>query len=145
MARKSIKKLSIDFDPPPGTWKNFDVKIFSKCGAKEIITWGHMYYINFLRNFQNFKIVWNGEKIEKKILPIGFDPPTLRKILIIEIFLSVGGVKTYGQFFFSIFSPFQTIFKISEKIYVEHASSITYLFEGSQWSTCGKLEYSFKS
>ena len=32
---------------------------------------GSMLYINFLQNFQKFKIVWNGEKI-KKIL-IGFD------------------------------------------------------------------------
>ena len=70
-----------------------------------------MYYINFLRNFQNFKIVWNGEKIEKKFLPIGFDPPTLKKILIIEIFVSVGGSKPMGKIFFSIFSPFQTILK----------------------------------
>ena len=71
-----------------------------------------MYYINFLRNFQNFKIVWNGEKIEKKNLPIGFDPLTLKKMsMIIEIFLSVGGSKPMGKNFFSIFSPFQTILK----------------------------------
>ena len=85
-----------------------------------------MYYINFLQNFQKFKIVWNGEKIEKKNLPIGFDPLTLKKILIIEIFLSVWGSKPMGNsFYFLAISDNFKFLKMLEKIYVEHASSIT--------------------
>ena len=67
-----------------------------------------MLYINFLQNFQKFKIVWNGEKIEKKILPIGFDPLTPKKILVIEIFLSAGGgAKIKGNFFFRFSKHFR--------------------------------------
>ena len=140
--------MPIGFDPP--TLRKISmIKIFLSVGGSKPM--GNFFF-DFLAISDNFKIL----KILEKIYVVhvssicynlfGFDPPTLRKISMTEIFLSVWGSKPMGNsFYFLAISDNFKFLKISEKIYVEHASSITYLFEGSQWSTCRKLEYSFKS